>query len=114
MEKYVTIAIGSLYIIFTIIMYIDTWVTAKKNKNKAKQEELLNASKEEIYNTCMTLVQDAEKFKNYTGEEKFNWVLTRLQQLNQKIYGEVELGGLINKIVDTTKNVNNKEGKHGK
>lgn len=114
MEKYVTIVIGSLYIIFTIIMYIQTWITAIKNKNKAKQEELLNASKEEIYNNCMTLVKDAEKFKNYTGEEKFNWVLTRLQQLNQKIYSEVELSDLINKIVDTTKNVNNKEGKNGK
>lgn len=87
-------------------MFIITWITTIKKKNKEKTEELTNQTLEQIQNTAIALIEDAEEFENYTGEEKLNWVVTRLKNLNQSIYNDDELVELVNKLVDVTRNVN--------
>lgn len=111
MEKYVEIIISGVYILLSVIMFVITWINAIKSKNKATKEELLNKTISEVNETALKLIQEAEQFKNYTGEEKLNWTVTRLKQLNQTLYNEEELIGIVNKLVEATKNVNVSTGK---
>lgn len=107
-DKILTIAIGGAYVILTIVLYITNWINAIKSKNKEKQAALINATQSQITDSALQLIEDAEKFKNYTGEEKLNYVITRLKQINQTLYDEAGLIELVNKLVETTKNVNSK------
>lgn len=109
METYVQIIymiVLSVYIAFSIIMAFITWMKTLKSKNAEKIEALKNKTQEELTNLAMTLIEDAEKFKNYTGEEKLNYVVTRLKQVNQNLYDENGLIDFVNKLVDVTKKVN--------
>lgn len=106
MGKYVDIIVSGVYILLSFIMFIATWINAKRTSDKAKKEELMNKTQEEISNLAIEYIKEAETFKNYTGAEKLNWVKTRLMQANQNIYGEDDLTALVNKLVAMTKNVN--------
>lgn len=110
-DKILTIVIGGAYVILTVVLYITNWINAIKSKNKEKQAALINATQSQITDSALQLIEDAEKFKNYTGEEKLNYVITRLKQINQTLYDESGLIELVNKLVETTKNVNSKGGK---
>jgi len=64
-----------------------------------------------VSNVLMELVQNAESFKNYTGTEKLNYVLTKYQLYclqNSLNYNEDCAKTEIEKIIDVTKNVNTK------
>lgn len=114
MENYVRIIYMIVllgYIALTIIMAIITWIKTLKSKNQEKIEALKNKTQEEFTNLALDYIQQAEEFKNYTGEEKLNWVVTRLKPFNQTLYDDNELIAFINKLVEVTKNVNNKGGK---
>lgn len=111
MEKYVEIIISGIYILLSVVMFIITWVNAIRSKNKATKEELTNKTISEIQDLAIDLIKEAETFKNYTGEEKLNWTITRLKQINQTLYNEDELIALVNKLVETTKKVNVSTGK---
>ena len=111
MDKYVEIIISGIYILLSVVMFIITWVNAIKSKNKATKEDFINKTISEVNETALQLIQEAEKFNNYTGEEKLNWTITRLKQVNQTLYNEEELIGLVNKLVEATKNVNASKGK---
>lgn len=108
-DKILTLVIGGSYVILTVILYITQWINAIKTKNKEKQAALINATQSQITDTALQLIQEAEKFKNYTGTEKLNYVITRLKQVNQTLYNEDDLIELVNKLVETTKNVNSKK-----
>lgn len=108
-DKILTLVIGGTYVILTVILYITQWINAIKTKNKEKQAALINATQSQITDTALQLIQEAEKFKNYTGTEKLNYVITRLKQVNQTLYNEDDLIELVNKLVETTKNVNSKK-----
>lgn len=106
MEKYVEIATGAIYIIASICFLIFSFYKAMKTKKQEEIERLKGETASMVRSTAMELIQKAEEFKNYTGEEKFNFVLTRLKQLNQNLYGETELGEIINQLVEMSNNVN--------
>lgn len=105
--------VAGVYVLVSAIALIVSWVQSIKDKNKARQKELANKTAQEIDATARDLIETAETFKNYTGVEKLNWVITRLKQLNQNLYGEDELISLVNSIVKTTKNVNNENNEGG-
>ena len=116
MEKYVEIITGGIYIVASLCFLIYSFYRTKKAKNAEEAERLKGETVTMIQNTAMELIQKAEEFKNYTGEEKFNYVLTRLKQLNQNLYGESELGEIINELVKMSNNVNvekKEESKNG-
>lgn len=102
-----------LYIAISFIAWVVTIIDTIKEKKKAKAEALLNQTAQEVDAAARNLIEEAETFTNYTGTEKLNWVVTRLKQLNQKLYGEAELISLVNQIVSTTKKVNNKNNEGG-
>ena len=106
MEKYVEIITGAIYIVASICFLIFSFYKAIKAKKQQELEKLKSDTATLVKNTAMELIQKAEEFKNYTGEEKFNFVLTRLKQLNQNLYGETELGEIINELVKMSNNVN--------
>lgn len=109
MDIYVDIAIKCAYILVSLIAFVVMLIQTNKNKNEAKKQAILNATEQEIQNTALELIQKAEEFKNYSGEEKLNFVLTRMKALNQTLYGETELTALINKLVAMSKNVNSEK-----
>ena len=106
MEKYVEIATGAIYILASICFLVFSFYKALKAKKQEEVERLKGETASLVRSTAMELIQKAEEFKNYTGEEKFNFVLTRLKQLNQNLYGETELGNIINELVEMSNNVN--------
>lgn len=106
MQKYVEIIIWGFYILVSVVMLIISWIYTIKSRNKEAQKELTNKTISEIQDLALDLIQQAEQFKNYTGEEKLNWTITRLKQINQNLYNEDELIELVNKLVETTKKVN--------
>lgn len=111
MSKYVEIIISGVYIALSVVMFIITWISTIKSKNKTEKEELTNKTISEIQDLALDLIEQAEQFKNYTGEEKLNWTITRLKQVNQTLYNEDDLIRLVNKLVETTKKVNVSTGK---
>lgn len=106
MEKYVEIITGAIYIIASICFLVFSFYKSIKNKKQEEVERLKSETASIVRSTAMELIQKAEEFKNYSGEEKFNYVLTRLKQLNQNLYGETELGEIINQLVEMSNNVN--------
>lgn len=109
MDIYVDLAIKCAYILVSFVVFIIALIQAIKSKNKARKQEILNATEQEIQSTALELIQKAEEFKNYSGEEKLNFVLTRMKKLNQTLYGEAELTTLINNLVAMSKNVNSEK-----
>lgn len=109
MENYVQIiymALAAAYIAFTIIMAIITWVQTLRSKNAQKIEELKNKTFQEFELLARGYIEEADQFKNYTPDEKLNYVITRLQKVNQNLYDDNALVKFVNGLVDFTNNVN--------
>lgn len=76
-----------------------------KNKRIRKSTEELLILSEQLYN----FIQDAEKFKNYTGVEKKNYVLTKMNQYsleNHLQFDEEYISNKLEELIGLTKNVN--------
>lgn len=97
-ENYQTI----IPIILFIISIVSSLITYSKTKDKAKL-------KENVRRACMLFIKEAEQFKNYTGEEKKNYVLTRLKSLTN-LFTDTQLSDMIEEFVELTKKVNTKGG----
>ena len=112
MEKNVEMIISICYILATFAFLVYNFWRAKKAGKQTEAERIKNETEQTIINSALEFIQQAEKFTNYTGEEKLNWVLTRLKTLNQNLYKDNELVELINYLVNVTNNVNiqKKEG----
>lgn len=84
-------------------------------KNKIKNKKLKNILEhaEELTKNIIPFIIEAEKFSNYTGSEKKEYVITRLQQYaiknNIKFDNEL-ISNKIEELIDMSRNVNsNKE-----
>lgn len=76
-------------------------------KNQKTKRALAAINK--IVATIQPLVIDAEKFSQYSGEEKKQYVLTRVNDFcikNNIVFDEAQVSALIEQIVATTKLVN--------
>lgn len=98
--KEVLAVIASL--IVGIIVLITKLVKAVKSKN-----QLSNIFS--IEEKTLEFIYEAELFLNYSGEEKKEWVKTKVNQFaieNKLNYDSKFVGILIEKLVDLSKNVN--------
>lgn len=92
------ISAAVLHVITNIVYIIILIKTGKKDK-------IISLLKSEI----MGLMEEAEKFLHYTGEEKRNYVFTRIKEFAIKNKINVEdttLNNLIDTLIDFSKNVN--------
>lgn len=89
-----------------IISHICYIIGLIKTKNKTKLLELLKS-------TIESLMTEAEKFTNYTGEEKRAYVFTRVKEFvstkGLKVKDET-IDTVINTLIDFSKKVNAKGG----
>lgn len=93
----------SIVVIISIIISIVNVIKSKKANNIAEaKNEAINILK----NNINELIKDAEKLKNYTGEEKKNYVLTRAIQLACGLMTNEEIDNYIETQVELTDNVN--------
>ena len=94
--------LGFLISILTLILKLS------KNKKVRKTAEQMLIITDQLHN----FIVEAEQFKNYTGNEKKNYVLTKLNQFsieNGIKFSSELISEKIEEIISLTKNVNTKE-----
>ncbi len=86
------------------ILFLKKFVKNKKLKNVLEKAE-------EVTKNIIPFIVEAEKFINYTGIEKKNYVMTRLNQYaiaNDIKFDQEEISNKIEELVELTKQVNKK------
>ena len=106
LEFYIKLAVIGFYIIVAIVVSIRSLVKSFKKKNENENEKTIYEQYIEIFAKAKEFIEQAEKFVNYSPEEKHNYVLTRLKEINQTVFDELGLTNLINNLVAFTKSVN--------
>ncbi len=94
--------LGFLISVLTLILKLS------KNKKIRKSAEQMLMVTEQLN----TFIEEAEQFKNYTGKEKKNYVLTKINQfsIDNKIkYDPSIISEKIEEIIRLTKSVNTQE-----
>lgn len=84
------------------LLFLEKFVKNKKLKNVLEKAE-------EVTKNIIPFIMEAEKFINYTGEEKKKYVMTRLNQYaieNNIKFNQIETSNKIEELVELTKNVN--------
>lgn len=84
------------------LLFLEKFVKNKKLKNVLEKAE-------EVTKNIIPYIMEAEKFINYTGEEKKKYVMTRLNQYaieNNIKFNQIEMSNKIEELVELTKNVN--------
>lgn len=95
-----------LFEIILIIRFVALYIKAKK-VSKTEENQVKEAKTvEEFEKLAMEFIVEAENFKDYSGEERLNYAVTRLLQVNQNLYGESQIIELVNRLVDLTNKVN--------
>lgn len=92
----------ALGLLCTTIVFLKKFVKNKKLKKVLEKAE-------EITKEIIPCIMEAEKFVNYTGEEKKNFVMTKLNQfaiINNIKFNEEETSNKIEQLVSLTKEVN--------
>ncbi len=105
LKMILSIAAGALPFIITTLTYMIKFI---KNKNAKK---ILNGVLS-VTEQLQPLIVQAEKFTHYSGEEKKQYVLTRVRQFameNNLRFDETAVSEEIDEIVATTKRVNARE-----
>lgn len=100
-----SIAAGALPFIITTLTYMIKFVKNKKAK------KILNGVLS-VTEQLQPLIVQAEKFTHYSGEEKKQYVLTRVRQFameNNLRFDETAVSEEIDELVATTKRVNARE-----
>ena len=100
-----SIAAGALPFIITPLTYMIKFI---KNKNAKKVLNGVLSVTEQL----QPLIIRAEKFTHYSGEEKKQYVLTRVRQFameNNLPFDEIAISREIDELVTTTKRVNARE-----
>lgn len=103
LHTYIEIGLACLSGISTIIYFVVVFTKASKEK---KIEMLKNA--------MLGMMEEAEKFKNYTAEEKKQYVFTRAKEfiLEQKLkFSDSQLSSVIERQIEFSNNVNVNKGK---
>lgn len=94
--------LGFMISVFTLILKLS------KNKKIRKTAEQMLRITDEI----SRLMIEAEQFKNYTGEEKKNYVLTKINQYsieNRIPFSSDTISEKLEEMIELTKNVNAEE-----
>lgn len=102
LEVILSILGTGLGIFITILTFI---IKMTKNTKIRKHAERLLA----LTNQLSVFVEEAESFRNYTGEEKKNYVLTKMNRysLDNKLeYDEEYISKKLEELIETTKKVN--------
>lgn len=97
-----------LAIMFAFISVISTIIAKIKSNKKLKIEDI------KVH--INTFIADAENLKNYTGEEKKNYVITRALQISKGLMKESEIDAYIESQINLTNvvNIQKKGGVNGK
>ena len=108
LELYLSLAATILGLLISTLTFLTKCIKSKKGKRLA--EELLNLSLD-----LMPLIEEAEKFVNYTGEEKKTYVMTRATQfvINKGMkVTENDISNKIEELVNLTNEVNVRKKSH--
>lgn len=92
----------ALGLLCTTIVFLKKFVKNKRLKKVLEKAEKLTKE-------IIPCIMEAEKFVNYTGEEKKNFVMTKLNQfaiINNIKFNEEETSNKIEQLVSLTKEVN--------
>ena len=107
-ELYYYIALVVINILSVVIMFIRNKVTAKVKALKAETE---NENKHEqislVKIAINQFIKDAEQMRNYNGQEKKNYVMTRAIQIAKDLLTNDQIDCYIEEQVALTKEVNN-------
>lgn len=106
LELWISIFVVILFLFIGMIICILRLIIVKKSKKKFQDEtDLLNA--------VAPIMEIAEKYTNYSGAEKKEYVLTRINQLaieNGIEYNVQAVSAKIEELINLTKEVNYKKG----
>lgn len=103
LEQMITVVSAGLGLIATVTGFLIPLVKNVKAKNKLTALNQLST-------LLKSLIVEAEKFSNFTGEEKKEYVMTKANRhaLENNIpFDESTVGDEIEKLIDLSKNVNN-------
>lgn len=95
-ELYLSIAAAIISLIFAIIICIIKLVRAIKTKTKLQDDN-------DLLNAVAPIMQIAESFTNYSGAEKKEYVLTRINQLAIENGINFDIQAVSNKIEELIK-----------
>ena len=103
----ITIVSAVISLVLTIVIFaIKLTNTIKQKKTIENEQDLLDA--------VGPIMEIAEKLSNYTGQEKKEYVLTKVNQLaieNKVKYDETKISAKIEELISLTKNVNATQNK---
>ena len=92
-----------------IVGFIGTSIIFLKKFIKNKKLNNVLEKAEEVSKQIIPIIIEAEKFVNYTGEEKKNYVMTKLNQFaicNGIMFNEKDTSNKVEELVGLTKKVN--------
>ena len=95
-----------LYCLVYVLVFTITIIKYIKAKKNAKTTQELAKAREELKSGINILIQEAEKFTHFKGEEKKNYVMTRAIQLANGLMSNEELDVYIEEQVALTDKVN--------
>ncbi len=108
LELFLSIAVTVISLFLSSITFLIKLI--KNIKARKESDNLLKIS-----NEIIPFIEEAEKFINYSGQEKKEYVLTRITQfaLSNKIeLNQEEINEIIETFISLTKNVNIKSSKN--
>lgn len=101
------------YTIFSIIIAVASIILSIVSEFRKKKTEKLSLTQQTLSSKIENLVVEAEKFLNYSGEEKKNYVLTRAKQYLTSVkctkISDSSISDIIERFVSITKLVNQRE-----
>lgn len=103
LEQMITVVSAGLGLIATVTGFLIPLVKNVKAKNRLTALNQLST-------LLKSLIVEAEKFSNFTGEEKKEYVMTKANRYaleNNIPFDESTVGDEIEKLIDLSKNVNN-------
>lgn len=104
-EIYLSLAGVILSLVVSLIVFIIKFIKAIKNK-KAQQDEV------DLLDAVAPIMEIAETFTHYSGEEKKEYVLTKINQLaieNGVDYDSETVTSKIEELIKLSKQVNSKK-----
>lgn len=101
-DKIFNIVLLAYYAVLAIVVGISTIISQAKKRKKENKDITLSY----IYDTAMNLIEEAEKFKNYSGEEKKNYVMTRMKQFFGDAMTDSDFSVIIEDLIQLSKRVN--------
>jgi hypothetical protein len=103
----------NIYAILSFIIMVISTIFSVILDYKKKQTEKMSIIKDTLSSNIEGLVIEAEKFLNYSGEEKKNYVLTRAKQYLNSVkctkISDSSISEIIERFVNITKQVNQRE-----